>query len=213
MSASPRWRKETYGAPERRNPPRWPRFETSRLRKERGFFPKGSGARIDSNRRRLWAKEVGVASRRAGGGGLGGSSPGSFGCEAEEHEEGSRRRRQRRRSQTTSSSEYLDEWIERSRRSKLVCVNRRVSRTNRRRLRQIGRATKARVQRGREKRRLGGIRWLEVSAASLWCRLERAGSKRASSLKEAAERGRRVAVVIGRKGTYARGFEGLPEKS
>lgn len=90
-----------------------------------GFFPKGSGARVDSNRRRLWAKEIGVASRRAGGGGLGGSSPRSFGCEAEEREEGSRRRRQRRRSQTTSSSEYLDEWFERSRRSKLVCVNRR----------------------------------------------------------------------------------------
>jgi hypothetical protein len=116
-----------------------------------GFFPKGSGARIDSDRRRLWAKEVGVASRRAGGSGLGGSSPGSFGCEAGEPEEGSRRRRQRRRSQTTSSSEYLDEWIERSRRSKLVCVNRRVSRTNRGRLRQVGRATEARVQRGREK--------------------------------------------------------------
>jgi hypothetical protein len=211
LSASRRWRKEAFGAPERRNPPRCARFETNRLRKESGFFPKGSGARIDSDRRRLWAKEIGVASRRAGGGGLGGSSPRSSGCEAGGREEGSRRRRQRRRSQTTSSSEYLDEWIERSRQSKLVCVNRRVSRTNRGRLRQIDRATEHGCR--EVERRLGGIRWLEVSAAPLWCRLERAGSKRASSLKEAAERGRRVAVAIGRKGTCARDFEGLLEKN
>jgi hypothetical protein len=39
LSASRRWRKEAFGAPERRNPPRGARFETNRLRKER-FLPK-----------------------------------------------------------------------------------------------------------------------------------------------------------------------------
>lgn len=111
----------------------------------------------------------------------------------------------------TASSENLGESIERSRQSKPGCVNRRVSRTNRRQLRQIGRATEARVQRGREKfgwHPLVGSIW-----APLCCRLERAGSKRVHSPKEAAERGRRVAVAIGRKGTCARDFEGSPEKN
>lgn len=136
------------------------------------MVPKGAGPAPSARKQALestpvegvsWSTKRTVASRRVRRSDRSGSSPCSFGCEAEGHEEESR----------IEASGGVDR--KRHRRANTSPMDRPVPPQQIRRREPAGfskcpvragkhfRATRARVQRGREKTRLGGRRRLEVS--------------------------------------------------